>query len=156
MTELSTASFSVGTLGNPAPVYQWYRGANPVTGATNSTFSLDPADYNDNGAQFQVVVQNVVSNVTCAVTSTVATLTVIADTNPPVLLAAQPLGLSQVEVSFSERISPASATNPANYSLSGPDGIVLIASAKLDGSQTNVVLAVGFFDRGRPLHADRQ
>ena len=141
--ELSTASFSVGTLGNPVPVYQWYRGTNPITAATNATFSLDPAAYNDNGAQFHVVVQNVVSNVTCAVTSTVATLTVIADTNPPVLLAAQPLGLSQVEVSFSERISPASATNPANYSLSGPNGIVPIASATLDASQTNVVLAAG-------------
>ncbi len=48
-----------------------------------------------------------------------------------------------MQVSFSERISPAGATNVNNYSLSGTNGPVPIASAALDGSQTNVVLVVG-------------
>jgi hypothetical protein len=100
------------------------------------------AAYTDNGAQFHVVAQNVVSNVTYSVTSAVATLTVILDTNPPTLLAAQPLGLSQVQVSFLERISPVTATNLANYNLSGTSGSVAINSATLDASQTNVVLVV--------------
>ncbi len=86
--ELAAANFSVTALGNPAPEYQWFRGTNAISGATNAIYSLNPATYNDNQAQFQVIAQNVVSNVGYAVTSTVATLTVIPDTNPPVLLGA--------------------------------------------------------------------
>jgi len=148
--ELSPVSFTVGASGNPAPSCQWFRGGSAIGGATNATCTLTSAACTDNGSCFQVLVQNVVSNVTCACTSSVATLTVIADTNPPVLLAAQPLGLSEVQVSFSERISPASATNLNNYSLSGTNGTVPIASATLGGSQTNVVLVVGpLIDGGR-------
>jgi len=64
-----------------------------------------------------VVAANIASNVTYMATSRVATLTVNADTTPPVLLGAQTLGLSQVQVFFSERISRLTATNPANYVL---------------------------------------
>ncbi len=81
--ELFPASFSVGASGNPAPSYQWFRGGSAMGGATNATYTLTSAACTDNGASFQVVVQNAVSNVTCASTSGVATLTVIADTNPP-------------------------------------------------------------------------
>ena len=52
------------------------------------------------------------------------------------------LGLSQVQVLLSERITPASATNLANYSITGTNGSLLIFSATLDASQSNVVLAV--------------
>jgi peptide/nickel transport system substrate-binding protein len=95
------------------------------------------------------VVQNVVSNVTYASTSSVATLTVIADTNPPVLVAAQPLSLTQLQVSFSERISPLNATNAANYHLSNSNGAVEVLGAVLDPSQTNVLLTItGLADGG--------
>jgi hypothetical protein len=140
--ELNPANFSVGAAGNPTPSFQWYRGSTPIVGATNVAYALSSAAYNDNGAQFQVVVQNVVSNVTYAYTSSVATLTVIADTNPPVLLGALPLGLNQVQVSFSERISPVTATNLGNYQISGTAGPVSISGSALDLSQTNIILTV--------------
>jgi hypothetical protein len=146
--ELSTANFSVVALGNPVPDYQWYLGGSAITGATNTTLSLDPVAYSDNGAQFYVVVQNEVSNITYAVTSAVVTLTVIADTNPPVLLGAQSVGLTQVELSFSKRMAAATATNTTNYSITGPTGALAILGAAQDSSQSNVVLTVGTMVEG--------
>ena len=140
--ELSPATFTVGIAGNPAPIYQWYRGATPINSATNASYALASAAYTDNAAQFQVTVKNVVSNVTYSATSAVATLTVIADTNPPILLVAQPLALTQVQASFSKPISLATATNVANYQISGTNAPVAITSATLDASQTNITLTI--------------
>lgn len=146
--ELAPAGFSVVATGNPAPSYQWLKNDKLILGGTNSTFDLPSAPFSEDGARFQVIVQNLLSNVTYAVTSRVATLTVIADTNPPVLLGAQALGPSRVQVSFSEPLQPAAATNLGNYSVSGTNGSPLITAANLDASQTNVVLAVSSLIEG--------
>ncbi|MGH7969717.1 MAG: hypothetical protein ACREIC_13415, partial [Limisphaerales bacterium] len=130
--ELMQATFTAEAKGNPAPSYQWYRGTGVIAGATNSGYTISSAGYTDNGAQFHVVAQNVVSNTAYAVTSSIVSLTVILDTNPPVILGAQALGLSQVQASFSERISPATATNLANYVLSSSGGPVGLTGAVLD------------------------
>ena len=142
VTELLPATFSVAATGNPQPGYQWYRGTSPIANATNAAYTLASAAYADNGAQFQVIVQNLVTNVPYSLTSTVASLTVIADTNPPVLLAAQSSGLNQVLAVFSKAITAATATNVSNYSIIGTNGPVIIQGATLDPSQTNIVLAV--------------
>src|SRR5262249_18405688 len=107
VTELFPVTFSVTASGYPAPTYQWYKSGTAVQGATTANSALAATAYTDNNAQFKVVVQNVVNNLTYAVTSSVATLTVLADTNPPVLINAQALGLNQVQVTFSERVNPA-------------------------------------------------
>jgi hypothetical protein len=140
--ELDPAAFSVAPLGNPYPSLQWYFNSAPVPGATNSTYAIASAPLADNAAQVWVVGSNVVSNVNYSVTSSVAVLTVVADTNPPVLLGAQSLGLNQVEVSLSKRITATTATNTANYAITGPDGALAIAGAAQDASQSNVVLSV--------------
>ncbi|HEY5913330.1 MAG TPA: lamin tail domain-containing protein [Verrucomicrobiae bacterium] len=140
--ELFPAAFKVGTAGVPAPSYQWYRGTTPIVGATDAGYTLSSAAYTDTGAQFKVVAQNIVSNITYSVTSTVATLTVISDTNPPVLVGALALGLSQVQVSFSERVASPGATNLGSYAITGTNGVVTIFGAALDSSQTNVILTV--------------
>jgi len=142
VSEFSPASFSALVGGNPFPTLQWYRNGAPISGATNLTYTIASATLTNSGALFDLVAANIVSNVNCSVTSSVVTLTVITDTNPPVLLGAQSFGLSQVQVSLSERITPASATNLANYSIIGTNGGLLISSATLDASQSNVVLAV--------------
>jgi hypothetical protein len=141
--ELNAASFSVTALGIPYPSLQWYFGGALVGGATNSTYTIASAPLADNAAQVWVVGSNVVSNVSYCVTSSVAVLTVVADTNPPVLLGAQSLGLSQVEVSFSKRMAALTATNATNYSITGASGALAILSATQDSSQSNVVLSVG-------------
>jgi hypothetical protein len=140
--ELNPASFSASVAGNPAPALQWFFKDAFVPGATNSTFTIASAPLTDNAAQAWLVASNVVSNINYTVTSRVAVLTVVADTNPPVLLGAQSLGLTQVEVSFSKRMAATTATNTTNFSISGPNGALAILSAALDSSQSNVVLSV--------------
>jgi hypothetical protein len=141
--ELGAAAFSATVLGNPSPTLQWYFNGASVPGATNSTYTIARAPLSDNAAQIWIVASNMVSNVNYSVTSSVAVLTVVADTNPPVLLGAQSLGLTEVEVSLSKPITAATATNTANYALSGPNGPLAILAAAQDASQSNVILSVG-------------
>ncbi len=142
VAELAPATFSAVVTGNPYPALQWYRNGIAILGATNLTYQLAAAALADSGAGFALIASNTVTNISVVVTSSVATLTVLADTNPPVLLGAQSLGLTQVVASLSERITPSSATNRANYSITGTNGALIIGSAMLDASQSNVVLGV--------------
>jgi len=114
------------------------------------SYNISATVLTDNGATFRLVASNMVNSVSYSVTSSVATLTVVADTNRPVLLGANSAGLTQVLVTFSERIKFGTATNRANYSISGTNGGLLINSASLDGSQSNAVLAVASMNDGAP------
>jgi hypothetical protein len=143
--ELSPATFQVVANGIPAPSYQWYRGDTAIVGETNASYAIPAARVGDNGAQFHVVVQNTVSNIT----SSVATLTVIADTNAPVLLAAHALGFDRVQAAFSERIAFTTATNLANYSIASASGSLTVNGASLDASQSNALLNVSLMTEGQ-------
>lgn len=143
VNERAPASFTAGATGNPTPTLQWYRNNSAIPGATNATYTLTAAALTDHNASFKLVAANVVSSTNATATSSNATLTVIADTNRPVLLGAQSLGLSQVQVTLSERITLATATNLANYAIAGTNGALAIISATPDGSQSNIVLSVG-------------
>lgn len=136
--EATTATFSAAAGGVPSPTLQWLRNGAPVSGATNATYAFTAA-LADHNAIYRLVASNVANSISYGVTSSPAMLTVIADTNRPVLLGAQSLGLNQVVARFSERVKPNTATNLANYSLSGG---IAISSLSLDASQSNVVLAV--------------
>src|SRR5882724_5892644 len=140
VNESASGTFAAVAAGNPSPVLQWFKNSAALTNATNSTYTISAAALADNGATFRLVASNMVNSISYTATSSVATLFVVADTNPPVLLGAQSLGLTQVLASFSERLKPAGATNPANYFISGTNAAVSISSATLDGSQTNVLL----------------
>lgn len=140
--ELQPVTLTVGAQGNPPPAMQWYTNDVPIPHATNRFYGIPSATLDYHGLGFTVTAQNTVSNVVYAATSSVATLTVHADTVRPVLLAAGPSGPEQLVLSFSERLAPGSVTNTANYTLNGPDGSLDILSAALDASQTNIVLTV--------------
>src|SRR6267142_952101 len=142
VNELSSVTFSAVAGGNPFPSLLWYRNGAPISGATGLSYSIGTTALSDNGAAFRLVASNMVNSVSYVVTSSVATLTVVADTNPPVLLGANSAGLTQVIAGFSERIKNSTATNRANYSISGTNGSLFINSASLDASQSNVVLSV--------------
>ncbi len=142
VTEISPATFSAAVAGNPYPNLQWFFNGAPVAGATNAAYLIPAAPLTNNGALIKLVASSLVSNVNYSITSSVVTLTVLADTNPPVLLGAQSLGLNQVTLAFNKRIKPASVTNTANYVLSGSGANISLLGAALDASQSNVVLAV--------------
>ena len=142
VNELASGTFTAVATGNPSPALQWFKNGAFLSGATNPSYTVTTAALADNGATFRLVASNMVNNISYTATSSAATLFVVADTNPPVLLGAQSLGLTQVRASFSERLKPAGATNPANYFISGTNATVSISAATLDVSQTNVVLSV--------------
>lgn len=140
--ELTSANFEVVVVGNPFPALQWFRDGLLIVGATNTSYMLSPATIADHGASFWLTASNFVSGTNHVVTSAVARLTVVADTNPPVLLEAWALGTGPVQAAFSEPLSPNTATNPANYQISGPAGSVQITGVELAADQSNVVLHV--------------
>lgn len=142
VVEINPATFSAVVAGNPYPALQWFLAGTPVSGATNAAFTIATTPLADSSALIKLVASSLLSNVTYSVTSSVVTLTVLADTNPPVLVGAQSLGLNQVLVSLSKRITLASATNVANYALMGPGGAVTISNAVSDATQSNIVLSV--------------
>ncbi len=142
VSELNPATFSATIAGNPYPALQWYLNGGLIPGATNSAYNLPSVPLVDNGALLKLVASSLVSNVSYNITSSIVTLTVVADTNLPILLGAQSQGLNQVLVSLSKRIAQGSATNLANFTLTGPGGAISILSAAQDASQSNLVLTV--------------
>ncbi len=66
-----TAYFKVIADGTPTLVFQWYKGASKITGATNSTYSFTTVPADD-ATTYSVVITNFVGSLT----SSVATLTV--------------------------------------------------------------------------------
>jgi hypothetical protein len=140
VAERGNATFTAQAIGAPQCFF-WFRDGNPIPGAHGNNYTLTNASYPlDNGAQYSVVV----SNVLYPATSTVAVLTVLPDTEPPVpLQAVGEVALNQITIRFSEALNPATI-NEANFILyeSGTDPVdspYLTLSATLaDG--TNVTL----------------
>jgi len=147
VVEGSSVTFTVGAAGSPFPAFQWYRNDITISGATNASHTIPVVALGDAGT-FKVVAQNAVSNTTYTATSGNAVLTVSADNSPPAVLFAQALGLAQVQVFFSERVSMVTATNRTSYQITNSSGGIAINGAALDVSQSNVVLNVGALTEG--------
>jgi len=80
----SPASFTVAVSGSPAPTLQWFRGQQPISGATSATYVLSATSLTDTGAVFRVVATNSQGTAT----SNDAVLTVTALTNTPPTITA--------------------------------------------------------------------
>ncbi len=150
VTELAPATFTAGLGGNPFPTVQWYQYGTPLAGATNLTYTIPATPLAYSGSTFRFVASNLASNVHYSVTSSVVTLTVTADHTPPLLLGAQSLGLNQIQVQFSKRVTAATATNLANYTLTGTNGAVTLVRGSLDASQSNALITVSSLIDGAP------
>ena len=146
--ELQPVTFTIGLSGYPPPTVQWYTNDVPIAGATSTSYTIPSTPLGYNGLGFKAIAQNVASNVSYSVTSSVATLTVNADTVAPVLLSAFAASLNQVLLSFSERLALSSVTSLANYSVTGATGNLVISNAVLDASQTNIILTVSTMTAG--------
>jgi hypothetical protein len=104
--ESHPATFAVDVQGAPA-YYRWYKDGVAIPGATANPFTIPTVTTNDAG-NYYVVVSNSINTVT----SSVAALTVIFDTNGPTLIEADgTLSLSNVLVTFSEAVLASTATN---------------------------------------------
>jgi len=77
-----TATFTVGVSGGPA-TYRWFRGTTLLT-STSNTLNIANAQVANAGTNYFVVVSNVVN----VVTSRLATLTIVSDTEGPQMLRA--------------------------------------------------------------------
>lgn len=124
---------------NLAPPYtvQWLRGAADIPGETQTYYRFR-ARNSDNGAQFSVRVNGVLYGP--------LTLTVYPDTTAPELTSASlPAGNpTRIQVVFSEQVTPASANNLANYTLSSG----AIQSAQLQADGRTVILNTGLLAVG--------
>ena len=133
--ELGQAAFAVA-VSTPSPVvfFQWQTNDVDVPGATGPQWVFASVPLSANGTSVRCVV-----NVPGAtVTSGEALLTVLADITPPVFLSAEgSVGLDQITLRFSKPLDPASATNLANYSISGG---VAVTNATLSMDGETVVL----------------
>lgn len=114
--------------GSPPFSYQWYFGTGAIAGATDPAYTIPFAMLTNAGAYHVSV-----SNQANSVTSRTATLTVLADTLPPVItrIAAS---ATQIVVNFSEPLDPVTATNPAKYAIAGGPGVTGAAIDPGDGS----------------------
>jgi hypothetical protein len=85
-----TASFSVGVVGTPPLVYQWFKNGAPLPGATGPALSFPAAQVSDSGS-YNVTITNPVGSITSAA----APLTVTTGGTPvPVKIVQQPIAVS--------------------------------------------------------------
>lgn len=135
--------------GNPAALtvvargnylhYQWYkfrtgpRIADPILGATNSTYQISRSRTPDSG-DYYVVVRSFDDTATC--TSQVARLTVLCDDSPVQVVSA--IGnpdQSTITLLFNRSVDPALAQNTPNYVISGGP---TVTSASINSNQVTL------------------
>jgi len=141
VNEFGSTNFAVVAQGAPPIAYQWYKNNSVISGATSATLSLGSIPAADNNSHYVLIASNNIGGTAFFATSSIATLTVIADTTPPTINSARFDGLTTVEVSFSERVNAADIV-PANFSLTGPAGSVTITGATLGADAKHAYLTL--------------
>jgi hypothetical protein len=140
VTEMTPAIFFVNVDAATPPTFQWYKNGAAMAGENLSVLILNPAKLSDNGALYTVKING-------TLTSDPASLAVFADTTPPTIVSASTFDYdSFVQVVYSKPVTPASATNKANYACS--DGITVNSATMLDAS--TVRLRTSTFDLTKP------
>ncbi|MCL5096859.1 MAG: hypothetical protein M1608_04910, partial [Candidatus Omnitrophica bacterium] len=135
INELQPVSFEVGFDGAPPVSVQWYKNGVAIPDATNVAYTIPSVTRADQGAQFGAHLSNALGS---AVSSN-ATLTVILDTVPPVLLSAKRdyMTNNQVLVIFSKAVSPSTATVVGNYAINNS---ITVSQATIGADPTTVIL----------------
>jgi len=143
-TTLSVAATTTGQFGIS---YQWKKNGTAIAGATKSTYTIPVQQLGDTGTKYTVVVS---SGGAPDVESSAATITVVADTVPPVLVSAGSLktfaGGTEVGLLFDEALTGNSTTALSNYTIN--NGATISAaryvtnSSGLNTFQQGVILTV--------------
>lgn len=125
------------TAAGTAPLYyQWLKAGAPIAGKTSADLVFSSLKLTDSGNYSLVV-----SNAYGAVTSSIVTLSIQpADTTAPTILyATAKRAFNGVTVWFSEPLDPATAQNPANYSIPGLTVTAATLSAPAGSPGDNIV-----------------
>ena len=134
VAENTTATFSFRGVAGTS--FQWLSNDIPLAGATNAAYTIPWTPPSASGARYRVVVTGPIDSVE----SSEALLTVLPDTNAPVLVSAYLIDSNTVVATFSEPITQSSAANRLNYALTNATGPNLtVVSAALTNS-TNVII----------------
>src|SRR6266540_4147474 len=129
------AAFSVTMSSGSEPFrYQWLHDDMAIPGATGPTLTLPDVMMAEAGA-YKVAV----SNYAGTVTSDAAMLTVIADTNPPVVVSVISLDGNTISVCFSEPVEQTQAEDTFNYVITN-----VVSSAVLQADGRTVILTLLF------------
>lgn len=137
VSEREAVSFSFMPDGTPPYTIQWRKNGEDILDATNLTYTVSSASMADNNAKYSVRVEGAQGTVT----SQDATLTVTADTAAPaILLAKGSPDRTQVVLTFSEPLDPASAATAANYQINTTTGSLNVTGAELSSNGTQVTL----------------
>jgi len=112
--EGASVTFSVAAIGSATLSFQWFRNGEPISEATSSSYTVEFVSIADDGAVYHCEVSNSLGGDV----SNDAELTVLLDTIPPTIESAVVQSLNQVDVVFSEVVTPVSAETVANYQIS--------------------------------------
>ncbi len=136
--ESSATNFAISITSSYATVfYQWQKNGADIPGANTATYTTPRLFRADDGARFRCCVSIPGTNFI----SVEAVLTVMPDNTPPQAMSAATLtGSDTVGLGFSELLDPATATNPASYTLS-TGGQVLRATLRTDGQTVALIVA---------------
>ncbi len=104
-----SVTFSATATGSPAPTYQWFKGASPISGATSASYSIASITSADAG-DYSVVATNSVSSTTSATATLTVSTTVVAP-----LIVSQPAAQSLPVGSTANFTVVASGTAPLAY-----------------------------------------
>ena len=148
--EAQTARFTVGVGAPSQPFwaeYQWYKVveglAQPIPNATAQSLELTSLRLGVDDGDYFVTLSNPVSYLV----SQMAHLEVLGDAAPPTLVSADGSGsATSLLLTFSEGITPATATDPAHYVVRASTGESVAALAAVPTSPTTVLL----FTAARP------
>lgn len=133
LTEFESLLLSAQVSGLEPLSYQWQFNGTNLTGGTNALLILRNVTTNDSGS-YKLLVGNSFSSTN----SQDAMVTIEPDVTAPAAISARTLGYSnQVVVTFSEAITPGTATNLSHY---GIDGNVALLGATPDPANPNRVI----------------
>lgn len=130
--QLRPVTFSALATGSPVQMigYQWFRDEVAIPGATGTALTLEETSLADHGAVFHIEAFNA-DGTFARIRSNAAVLSVVDDQDPPALLAIAALSdpVNRIDLLFDEPLDPATATDPANYSVAGATVLAAVLGA---------------------------
>src|SRR5206468_10230828 len=124
----------------PPLTYQWQSAPKnsssftAIAGATGASFTPPVPTIADDGTQFRAVVtaSDAITN------SSIAVMTVVPNTNPPVALSATALnGSTQAGMNFDEALDPVTSQTASNYKVNGVQVQAVILRSNVANEKTS-------------------